>query len=109
MTVPQQELYGTYSASYPFGKDTLTLNRDGTFVQHVVVNGQTPATVRGRWQFDPRKSRVDFYGSMWLADGTGQLRTDWRTIAPGLTGSLSAERLWGRINIGSGEYPYIKE
>jgi len=107
--VGQEDLYGTYIASYPFGNETLTLERNSTFVQQVAINGQTPVTVQGRWQFDPGESRVSFYGSMWVLDGVGHLRSDWRTITPGLTGSLSAERLWSRVTIGSGgEYPYVK-
>ena len=110
LNVRQEDLYGTYTASYPFGKETLTLNRDGTFVQQVAVNGQAPVTAHGRWEFDSNGSRISFYGSMWVDNGFGELRTDWRTITPGLTGSMGAERLWSRITIGSGgQYPYVKQ
>jgi len=109
ITVPQDEVYGTYVASYPFGNETLTLNRDQTFLQQAVINGQAPVTAHGRWVFDSADSRVNFYGSMQVVDGIGHLRSDWRTIGPGLTGSMSVERIWFRVQIGSGgEYPYVK-
>ena len=37
-TVAADRVYGTYVASYPFGTDTITLNRDGTFEQRVMVS-----------------------------------------------------------------------
>ena len=40
-SVPLEKLYGTYVASYPFGTETITLHRDGSFIQHVVVNGKS--------------------------------------------------------------------
>jgi hypothetical protein len=40
MTVPAEKVYGTYVVSYPFGTETITLNRDGTFSQHVATSEQ---------------------------------------------------------------------
>jgi hypothetical protein len=62
LTVPADEVYGTYVASYPFGKETITLNRDGTFVQCVVSGQEQPVTVRGKYDFDPKQSQVGLYG-----------------------------------------------
>ena len=64
MTVPTEEVYGTYVATYPFGTDKITLNRDGTFVQRVEVKDEQPVTVQGRWEFDPKESQASFYGAM---------------------------------------------
>jgi len=84
MTVPTEKMYGTYVASYPFGTETITLNRDGTFVQCVAIKQEHPVTVRGTWDFDPRESRANFHGAMIVADGFDQLRTDWRTVTTGI-------------------------
>src|SRR5260370_4731353 len=64
MTVPAEKVYGTYVASYPFGTETITLNRDGTFVQRVAIKQEQSVTVRGTWDFDPKESRANFYGAM---------------------------------------------
>ena len=105
----RENLLGSYSASYPFGREDLTLNNDGTFLQKVMVDGQGPVVARGRWEFDPKHSQVDFHGLMWVADGFGHLRDNWRTISPGLTASLPAEQIWLRITLNSGaSYPYLK-
>ena len=110
MTVPAEKVYGTYVASYPFGTETLTLNRDGTFVQQVHMKNEHPVTVRGSWSFDPKeKSRVDLYGLMFVVDGFSELRSDWRTVKPGLA-SFGVQRRWFKVMMGSaGRYPYVKQ
>jgi len=107
-SVPAGEVYGTYIASYPFGKETLKLQRDGSFVQSVVINGQT-ATARGLWKFDDKNSRVDLDGMMVVLDEFDHLRTDWQKKPPGLV-SVDVERHWFRIVLGSaGRFPYVKQ
>jgi len=109
MTVPAEKVYGTYVASYPFGTETITLNRDGTFVQSVAIKQEQPVTVRGTWDFDPKESRANFYGAMIVADGFDHLRRDWRTVTTGIV-SLDVERRWFRVVMGSAStYPYVKQ
>jgi hypothetical protein len=109
MTVPAEKVYGTYVASYPFGTETITLNRDGTFVQSVVIGPEQPATVRGAWEFDSGDSRATFHGFMIVTDGFDHVRTDWRVVAKGLV-SLDIEEHWFRVVMGSAStYPYIKQ
>ena len=109
MRVPAETVYGTYVASYPFGTETITLNRDGTFVQRVAINQEQPLAVRGTWDFDTNKSRANLYGSMIVADGFDHLRSDWRTVTAGVD-SLDVERQWFRVVMGSAAtYPYIKQ
>jgi hypothetical protein len=107
--VPAETVYGTYVASYPFGNETITLSRDGSFVQRVAIKGEQSVTVRGRWEFDPRESRANFYGAMIVTDGFDHLRSDWRTVTTGIV-SLDVERRWFRVVMGSAAtYPYIKQ
>jgi hypothetical protein len=108
MTVSAEHVYGTYVARYPFGIDTITLNRDGSFLQHVAVGREQPASVRGTWEFDPTESRATFYGAIIVADNFDHLRPDWRTPTKGIV-SLDVERHWFRVVMGSAStYPYVK-
>lgn len=107
--VPVEKVYGEYVASYPFGTETLKLNRDGTFVQSVVVNRGKPVAVRGTWEFDNSDSRVTLYGAMNVATGFGNLRNDWQRTDLGLW-SEDVELHWFRVVMGSGEpYPFFKQ
>ncbi len=66
-------------------------------------------TVRGKWDFDPKQSRTNFYGAMIVIDGFDHLKSDWRTVTPGIV-SLDVERHWFRIVMGSASaYPYVKQ
>jgi hypothetical protein len=68
MRVPAETVCGTYVTSYPFGTETIILNPDETFVQRVAIGQEQPSTVRGTWDFDPRRSRAfpgaDHYGDV---------------------------------------------
>lgn len=103
MTVPAEKVYGTYVASYPFGTETITLNRDGTFVQRVAIKQEQPVTVHRTWDFDPKESRVNLYGSMIVADRLDHLRKNWPTVTTGIV-SLDVERHWFKSRDGLGCY-----
>ena len=108
VSVSPEKVYGTYVAAYPFGNETITLDRDGTFTQSVAVTGEQPVTVRGRWEFDSKESRANFWGVLLVADGHDHLRSDWRTAATGIV-SLDVERHWFRVVMNtSATYPYRK-
>jgi hypothetical protein len=107
--VPAEKVYGTYVASHPFGMETLTLNRDGSFVQRVDIENQSPVTVQGSWSFDPSNSYVTFHGYLQVADGFGKLRSDWRVVPQGIV-ALPVERVFFKIVLNSGaQYPYAKQ
>lgn len=107
--VPLGKVYGTYKASYPFGTETITLNRDGSLVQVIAMKEQPPITVHGKWNFDSQGSRVNIENIKIVVDGTGKLRSDWQTEMPG-TASLDVEMHWFRIIMASAAtYPYVKQ
>jgi|SRR5271157_2113259 len=109
INVPLKKVYGMYKASYPFGTETITLNEDGSFVQKVAMKDQAPATLQGKWDFDAQGSRVNFDRLMVVMDGTGHLKSDWRTATPGIA-SLDVETRWFRIIMASAaKYPYVKQ
>ena len=39
-SVPQDQVYGRYVATYPFGTETLVLNRDGSYEQQFAIEAQ---------------------------------------------------------------------
>ena len=107
--VDAAEVYGEYVASYPFGTEILTLQRDGNFVQRVTVQNQPPTEVKGTWRFDPKESRITLSGSMVVVDGFDKLRSDWRSVTPGVV-SIDVERHWFRVLLASAqEHPYVKQ
>ena len=109
MSVPIERVYGVYVASYSFGTEMITLNRDGTFVQSIAIKQEQPVTIHGTWEFQSKESRITMYGARVVDDGFGHLAKDWQTAPIGLV-SLSAEIHWFRIVIGSGlPNPYMKQ
>lgn len=107
--VAAKGVYGTYLASYPFGAERITLNRDGSFVQQVAMNDQPPVTAHGTWEFDAKGSRVNLYGLKVVVDGIGHPRNDWQTVTSGIV-SLDVEKHWFRIVMASAAtYPYVKQ
>lgn len=108
-----EDVFGTYVASYPFGTVTVMLNRDGTFVQQVVVyEDPPPASTTGNWEFDPEDSDVWFNRYLPISDGFGRLSEDWRTPVERRAAAILPvrRRFFSVIVMGSGEgYPYYKQ
>src|SRR5882672_7727992 len=98
ITVPSAEVDGIYVATYPYGKSTLTLNRDGRFDQRIELKGEEPVVVKGTWTFDPKASAAGFRGIITIDDGAGHLRPDWRTPSTILV-EFDVERHWFRIEM----------
>ncbi len=106
--VSPDQVYGTYVASYPFGTDTLTLNRDGTFVQQVAIENDQHATVKGEWSLDPDGSSANVRGLLSVDDGNGRLNSNWRDPTS-IPTALDVEMHWFKIVMESGaEHPYVK-
>lgn len=55
----KDDLYGTYFVEFPFGQETLVLNRDGTYDQEIVIH-QDSDTVRysNSWRYDDQDGKV---------------------------------------------------
>jgi len=108
-TVPLDKVYGVYIAHYDYGNESIALNRDGTFVQTVKVENQSPATAKGSWEFDPKDSRVTLHGALVVDDGFGGHKGNWRTPTSGLV-ALDVELHWFRVEMGTGlPNPYLKQ
>ena len=107
--VSPDRIYGTYIATYPFGTDTLMLERDGHFSQRIEVAGQGAQSFNGTWRYNQKDSSIEFHGLGCLADGIGHLKNDWRTDV--MENSFQAvERSWFKLVINSGaRFPYIKQ
>jgi hypothetical protein len=106
--VALEDVYGTYLASYPFGTETLTLQRDGNFLQTVSIGNKPDVSAKGTWRYDATDSRITLTDSMIVVDGFDKLRSDWRTVAPGVV-SMDVEKHWSRVLMASAaKYPYVK-
>lgn len=104
-----EKVYGTYVATYPFGTDTITLNRNGSFVQQVIVNNDpTPANIKGHWIFNSDNGYVTFDAYLAIDDGFGRLNSKWRT--PDGNADLPVDRAMFRTIMSSGaQHPYVKQ
>jgi len=109
-SVAQEQVYGRYVATYPFGKEVLTLKQDGTYEQEFVIEGQSPVTTHGTWSFDAKeRSRVTLREYTNMHAGFGKLNTNWQNEKPGIA-SLSIVLEWFKVVMGQGgDFPYVKE
>jgi hypothetical protein len=107
--VPVDEVYGTYVATYPFGTDTLTLDRNGSFSQRAEIRNEEARTVVGQWTFNPSLSNATFHGLLIVDDGNGNLSNNWRIPSPTLV-NLDVEKHWLKIVMESAAaHPYEKK
>jgi hypothetical protein len=103
------EVCGTYVVAYPFGTDTITLNRDGTSIQKVTVAGDPiPEIAVGHWSFDPSNGYVTLDVYLAIDDGYAKLNGNWRTPHRGFAANLPVEKFIFITTMGS-KYPYIKQ
>lgn len=94
------EVIGNYKLRYPYGTEELQLNRDGTYIQIVLIDGETtPKINKGRWEFDTEESKVILYDAMIVDDFFGHLGRDYWQIEAGLW-DLSARKSFGKVSLG---------
>jgi hypothetical protein len=105
MRVQESELYGVYVAEYENGREKLTLERGGRYVQEVAPKGSDkPTTNSGTWKYYPPGNRVELEGCLGVNDGFGKIRPDFLTNRGGC--SFGVERRWfiaGRLRLGPDE------
>lgn len=71
------ELHGAYVATYENGTQKLTLDKSGTFVQEVRLNGSDAAVVNsGTWTYDKASNHVDLQNCLGVNDGFGRIRAN---------------------------------
>ena len=93
------EMWGRYKLKYPYGSEELLLNKDGTYVQTVFINGEaTPKVNTGKWEFDENHSRVILVNAMIVDDYFGHLRPSYWEIKPGLS-IFRVKKSFGRIKL----------
>jgi len=100
----QTELYGTYVADYDVAKEKLTLNKDGTFVQEVMLKATSKVDIaKGTWIYDPKTGYVSFEEKFMLVlDGFRKLNPDYAHPKPGGV-SEPVDKYFGRILLGAAE------
>ncbi|MBF6570712.1 MAG: hypothetical protein IVW54_17745 [Candidatus Binataceae bacterium] len=97
--------YGTYVADYGAATETLTLARDGRFVQQVTTRPDNhTVTSKGHWSFDqPTGFVILDSGYIETFDALGRLRPGYETPLTGVV-DMPVVSCLGREYIGSGEF-----
>jgi hypothetical protein len=100
----ESDLYGSYEADYDTAKEKLVLNRNGTFVQDVVLKATGKEdTTDGTWSYDSKRGYVTFSENfMCVVDGFGQLDPNYSRPKAGSV-DYPAYTHFGRVYIGSSE------
>ena len=103
--VQESELYGDYLAEYEDGREKLTLQKDGNYIQEITPKGTAkPTSNSGPWKYDRSSNRVELQNCLGVGDGFGKLRGDFATYRGAC--SLPVERRWfitGRLRLGPDE------
>lgn len=111
--VPKNWVPGTYKASYPFGTEVLTLERDGEFTQRIELRGHAPVLVRGKWKLEDDDApylHVTIRGALNITDGFGNLRKNWVHSKDQSGGAHSVSLDWFRVTLDdAAPYPYVKQ
>ena len=93
------EVVGVYKVRYPYGTEELQLAKDGTYVQSVLIDGETTAkTNKGRWEFWEKESEVVLIDAMIVDDFFGHLKPSYWKIEPGLS-IFSAKKSFGKVSL----------
>jgi len=94
------EVVGNYKLRYPYATEELQLNKDGTYIQTVLIDGETtPKTNKGNWEFDKKESEVVLNDALIVDDGFGKLNPHYSKIESGWW-VLGARKSFGKISLG---------
>lgn len=97
--VNYDDVIGSYKVRYPYGTEELQLNKDGTYTQSVLIDGEAKAIAnKGRWEFDKNESKVTLINAMLVDDFFGHLRKNYWKIEPGLS-VFTAKSFTGKISL----------
>ena len=97
--VTSDELAGVYKVRYPYGTEELQLAKDGTYIQSVLIDGEsTVKTNKGRWEFKKEESKVILTDAMIVDDFFGHLRPAYWKIEPGLS-IFSVKKSFGKLSL----------
>ena len=98
------ELYGTYVAEYPFGKDKLILKPGGEYFQEVTITGKAAvATTTGRWSYEPATGYITLKNPLVVADALGKLQPNYDKPFVGDAGLPVIEWFFRDLLIGGDE------
>jgi hypothetical protein len=93
------EVVGSYKLRYPYGTEELQLNGDGTYIQIVLIDGETtPKANKGRWEFWDKESEVVLNDAMIVDDGFGKIKVRYWESEP-IAWNLHARKSFGKISL----------
>ncbi len=97
--VTSDDVAGVYKVRYPYGTEELHLDKDGKYVQSVLIDGETSVkTNKGRWEFNKEESKVILTDAMIVDDFYGHLRPAYWKIEPGLS-IFPVEKSFGKLSL----------
>jgi hypothetical protein len=93
------EVIGRYKLRYSYGTEELQLDKDGTYIQSIFIDGETTAKVnKGRWEFHKKESEVVLIDAMIVDDFFGRLKPEYWKIEPGLS-IFHISKAFGKVSI----------
>jgi len=93
------EVVGVYKVRYPYGTEELQLAKNGTYVQSVLIDGETtPKTNKGRWEFDKEESKVILIDAMIVDNFFGHLKPSYWKIEVGLS-IFPVKKSFGKVSL----------
>ncbi|MCK5124823.1 MAG: hypothetical protein KAR42_01065 [candidate division Zixibacteria bacterium] len=110
MPVKKEEIYGKYLVEFPFGSQTLKLNRDGTYEQIVIITWNADTTRHnGKWKYSDNYTYILLFNGLSVVDPYCSLRTNYKIPIDGIVVAAPIQYLpWFTISLTTGceEYYY---
>ena len=70
--ISDADIVGAYSASYPYGNETLVLNKDGSYEQKISISGKSDVTNQGKWEFNSNEKLLIIQEPIIVDNGFGK-------------------------------------
>lgn len=110
--ISKTDLPGTYVADYEFATETVTIKKDGQFIQSIQVKADGKiATTNGTWHFNQGDQDIVFSENfMQVMDGFGKMIPNFDHPKRKAISILPVRRSFGKLQIGvDPAIPYKKQ
>jgi hypothetical protein len=97
--VTLDDVLGNYKIRYPYGTEELLLANDGTYIQTILIDGETTSkTNKGKWEFWEKESEVVLNEAMIVDDGFGKIKPHYWENIP-IAWNLNARKSFGKVSL----------
>lgn len=91
------DVVGQYVVVYPFGTESLTIKKDGSYLQAISTKKRSiSVTHSGKWTFDSSSKVLRLYNPVLADDNFGKLRDQFELPVDG-SWNLSLSKHWGKV------------